>query len=102
MVPEDGVVHLSERIKREHNVYEKGDILLDHHCDAYSKESANGFSTFTYKNISSLSKTLNMNYAESNTDIRNRGCKTANFYMLRKSKSKAILIECGFFSDNFL
>ena len=100
LVPEQTDVRLSERIKREHKVYEKGDVLISIHCDAFSKQSANGFGTFSYNHINNVSKGLNNSYDDANgCELKNRGCKTANFYMLRKSKSKAVLIECGFMTN---
>ena len=100
LVPEQTDVRLSERIKREHKVYEKGDILISIHCDAFSKEQANGFGTHSYNHINNVSKGLNKSYDDANgCELKNRGCKTANFYMLRKSKSKAVLIECGFMTN---
>jgi len=100
LVPEQKDVKLSERIKREHSIHEKGDVLISVHCDAFSKESANGFSTFSYNHVNNVSKQLNKEYYDSNgCQLRNRGTRTANFYMLRKSKSKAVLIECGFMTN---
>jgi N-acetylmuramoyl-L-alanine amidase len=100
LVPEQKDIKLSERIKREHSIYKKGDVLISIHCDAFSKESANGFSTFSYNHINNVSKALNKSYDDSNgCQLRNRGTRTANFYMLRKSKSKAVLIECGFMTN---
>ena len=100
LVPEQKDIKLSERIKREHSIYEKGDVLISIHCDAFSKESANGFTTFSYNHVNNVSKALNKSYDDANgCELRNRGCKDANFYMLRKSKSKAVLIECGFMTN---
>ena len=47
-----------------------------------------------------MSKALNKSFDDANgCQLKNRGCRTANFYMLRKSKSKAVLIECGFMTN---
>jgi len=100
LVPEQEDIRLSERIKREHKAYTEGSILISIHCDAFSKESANGFGTHSYKHVTDVSKALNITYDNANgCELKNRGCKTANFYMLRKSKSKAVLIECGFMTN---
>ncbi len=100
LVPEQNDVRLSERIKREHKMYKKGDVLISVHCDAFGKESANGFTTFSYGHKNSVSKSLNKQYDDANgCELKNRGCRVANFYMLRKSKSKAVLIECGFMTN---
>ena len=100
LTPEQKDIKLSERIKREHAIYEKGDVLISIHCDAFSKESANGFSTFSYNYINNVSKALNKSFSDANgCELRNRGTRTANFFMLRKSKSKAVLIECGFMTN---
>ena len=100
LVPENTDIRLSERIKRERKTHDKGDVLISIHCDAFSKESAHGFGTHSYKYVNEASKELNKQYNDSNgCELRNRGTKINNFYMLRESKSKAVLIECGFMTN---
>ena len=98
LVPENEDIKLHKRVSREKLAYKKGSTLLSIHCDAFSKESANGFSTFSYGNVSKSSQNLNNTYSK-DIDIRNRGTRTANFYMLRKTKSKAVLLEMGFMTN---
>jgi len=93
-------IYLNKRVKTANYYGKKTDLYISIHADAFSKESANGFTIFRYKNSSKgISKIFNENYFESNPDIRNRGMKEANFFVLRKTKMNAILIEMGFMTN---
>ena len=103
-------VSLSSRVKLENRLYEihkKKTIFLSFHCDAFHKESASGWSAFTYFGQSDSDKVADVLYKhakkskfkirvdETDGDLD----KEENFYILRKTLGPAVLIE-NFFMTN--
>jgi N-acetylmuramoyl-L-alanine amidase len=100
LVPENYDVSLTERINRDKVLAKKYEntFLLSIHCDAFENPSANGFTVFHYSQPK-LAQKLNMIYANNNRLIRNRGTKQANFAMIKRTHSPALLLECGFMTN---
>lgn len=93
---------LKERVKRANALDPKSTIFVSVHCNASALHNAGGFEIFTSvgktesdKLASSVRKSAR--FALHKANIRDRGLKESNFYVLRKTKCTAILIECGFF-----
>ena len=81
------------------------DFFISFHRDSFSKSSANGVSVFIYTNTSTSSTAGKVarkvvDGVVKVTGFTNRGVRKANFHVLRETKSPAILIECGFISNN--
>ena len=84
----------------------KADCFVSIHANAAGNgvnwNDANGIETFIFSSASAKSRTL-AEIVQKNliaaTGLRNRGVKTANFHVLRESKMPAILIECGFMTN---
>jgi len=104
-------ISLSHRVKVANSFNAKETIFVSIHCNASTSHNATGFEIFT-----SIGKTNSDQLAE---DIANavqplykyKGLvlrydmsdgdkdKEADFYVLRKTKCSAVLIECGFFDN---
>lgn len=83
------------------------DYFISFHRNAFKPEVGIGAETFIYTNASLRSRELarRMQDALVACGFKNRGIKTADFYVLRKTVMPAVLIEIGFIdntSDNIL
>ena len=77
------------------------DLSIHLHLNSFSKLSANGVETFSYGTTGkgyAYSKKVQHELVKS-VKWYNRGCKTANFYVLKNTKAPAILVELGFISN---
>ena len=103
-VHEDGRdVPLSERIRKAHAL--GADLYISIHANAAGTgdwHEANGIETYVYsgrpKESLSLAEMVQHDLAKA-TQLKSRGVKTANFQVLRETKCPAILIECGFMTN---
>ena len=80
------------------------DVFVSIHLNASTNEDAEGIETWRYKNVGERTKKLADNVQTqliAMTGWRDRGTKTSEtLYVLKKTKAPAILIECGFLSNN--
>ena len=79
----------------------KADLFVSIHCNGHYDEKANGTKTY-YSDGSSEGQKLAsfvQNQLVDSMKTINRGVKTANFYVLRKTTMPAILIETAFISN---
>jgi N-acetylmuramoyl-L-alanine amidase len=95
-------VSLSDRCKKA-NTW-KADVYISIHANAAGSgwSSAEGIETYVYTNASKESLTLAANIQNQlirETCRKNRGVKRANFQVLRDTKMTAILVECGFMTN---
>lgn len=93
---DDITVSLDDRVIMSNN--NNCDIFVSIHCNHSKDNSANGFESFSYYGENSIQKNIHKEIT-SKIKIKDRGMKKGNFYVLRKSKAKAVLIECGFISN---
>lgn len=104
IVPELEDISLSERVKRAnkvHTIY-SNTIYVSVHCNAAGNgwNSANGIETFAYKNNTNqhIAKFFQDSLIKE-TGARDRGVKSANFYVLRNTNMPSTLLECGFMTN---
>lgn len=76
--------------------------FISFHRNAFRPEKAKGVETFVYNRPTKKANELAHRIQESLVDIGfiNRGVKRANFYLLRNTKSPAILVEIGFIDNS--
>jgi len=79
----------------------KCDTFTSIHCNSAVNKTAHGVETFSHpisSNGAKLSKFVQAELVKA-TSLTNRGCKTANFGVLRMSHMPAILVETAFISN---
>ena len=65
--------------------------------------TANGFEVFTSRGLTKsdgYAKIIHSVYVDRVSEIRDRGIKEAGFAMVKRTKSPAVLIECGFMTNH--
>jgi len=95
----DTTVSINDRSNFENgNFY---DYFISFHRNAYEPESARGIETYTYLNTGLKSQSLSRRIQDCLVSLGfiDRGVKTANYHVLRETKSAAILIEIGFIDN---
>lgn len=95
-------VPLDRRVWKANNW--KADLFLSIHANAYgdSWNKANGIETFIHSSQPKQAETVAQAIQKrliALTGRKNRGVKTANFYILRKTLMPAVLIEAGFMTN---
>lgn len=74
------------------------DLFISIHCNSFINENANGFESFSY-NGNEIQKKIHNDIIK-NIKIKDRGNKINKaFYVLRKTKCKAVLLELGFITN---
>jgi N-acetylmuramoyl-L-alanine amidase len=87
----DGRVAIANRQRRA--------IFVSIHFYSARRRGANGIETFYGSAKAKRLASLIQRYAMKTTSGENRGIKKARFYVLRKSRIPAVLIECGFLTN---
>lgn len=75
------------------------DLFLSLHLNAYKMTTSEmGVETYSYSSSGTARKYAEKVQGELVNKIgwKNRGCKTANYYVLRNTKAPAVLVELGF------
>ncbi|OPJ56976.1 N-acetylmuramoyl-L-alanine amidase [Alkalithermobacter paradoxus] len=96
---EDVAVSLQQRAVLANS--SNADYFISIHRNASMPEQGQGVETYVFENASTKSRQLAQKVQERLVELgfRNRGVKTANFYVLRQTKMPAILIELGFIDN---
>lgn len=92
----DNTLSLSARTKRENA--SKYDYFISFHRNAIAPEKAHGAEVFTYPTASDKAKKLAKQLQDALVGVgfKNRGVKTAGYYVLKYTKAPAVLLEIGF------
>ena len=93
---------LNERVAEANRFDPKRTIFVSVHCNASASHNAGGFEIWTSVGDTESDKLASevrdmARKAVHRAGMRDRGLKESDFYVLRKTKCTAILIECGFF-----
>lgn len=79
------------------------DLFVSIHCDAFHNTTAHGMGVHIYpacgRNTRDAAARIRRSLAETFPEHKQRGIKESNFYVLRKTVSPAVLIECEFVSN---
>ena len=80
------------------------DLFVSIHANAFGTDwnSANGWEVYSYKTggiAEKAAKAVEAATKNSSAGLKNRGCKTANFYVIKNTTMPAILIEHGFYTN---
>ena len=78
------------------------DYSISFHRNAFKPEVANGAETFIHPQASPKARKLAEEIQKGlvTCGFRNHGVKTADFYVLRRTKMPAVLIEIGFIDNS--
>ena len=94
-------IQLNTRCAKANNA--NADLFVSIHYNAFGGtwNDANGIETYYYASSSKGKALANAVQKElvSGTGLKNRGVKTADFYVLKHTKMPAILCECGFMTN---
>jgi len=100
----DQALTLADRSNLERK--KKYDYFLSFHRNAFADANAHGAETFVYSsNSKAMPLAKGIQKAMVACGFRDRGVKTANFHVLRETRSPAVLLEVGFITnakDNLL
>lgn len=79
------------------------DLYICVHANAYGNtwNDANGVETYVWKFGGEAEKVAKLiqKHLVKETKFKDRGIKTANFYVLKHTKMPAVLVECGFMTN---
>lgn len=99
---EDCYRTLSERCKVSNDV--GADAFISIHLNAAASKTASGIETWRFNNCGAITKKLASSIQTklvADTKAKNRGVKvTKDFYVLKHTKAPAVLVECGFISND--
>ena len=77
----------------------KADCFISIHCNAFNGEAC-GVETYSYStNTNDLATDIHEELLKSKCYTKNRGTKTANFYVIKNTNMRACLIELGFIDN---
>jgi N-acetylmuramoyl-L-alanine amidase len=79
----------------------EADCYVSIHCNSFNG-SAKGLETYSYSTkTNDLANCIHDEILKSKSYTRNRGIKTANFYVLRKSSMRSCLVELAFIDNEY-
>lgn len=93
----DTTLSLSDRTIMANNW--GADCFVSIHCNAFNG-NAKGVETYSYtSNTSDLASAIHSEILKTKAFTTNRGTKTANFYVIRKSNMRSSLVELAFIDN---
>lgn len=94
-------ITLGERVEISNR--NEAQLFVSIHCNSSENKLANGIETFHFPTTDKITQRLAkavQKYLVRYTGDRDRGVKTNSFYVLKFTKAKALLVECGFISHD--
>lgn len=91
----DNYISLDERVNKSN--INNCDIFVSIHCNSASN-IATGFESYSFNGKSSLQENIHREVVKT-IGLKDRGMKKANFYVLKYTKAKAVLLELGFINN---
>ena len=79
------------------------DIFISIHCNAFTNPNAQGLETFYYRtsqNGKKLANKFQTSIVKKGLYTKDRGIKQGDFYVLRRTRAVAVLLELGFISNS--
>jgi len=97
----DSTVSLEARVNMANNW--PAERFVSIHCNSFSDPSANGTETYSYSSSGTAASLRNVIQDEmiDAWGLRDRGVKTADFYVLRETTMPATLSETGFITNSY-
>lgn len=97
----DKTVSLEERVNIANTA--KVDLFFSVHCNSAANTAAKGWECYIVGkggNAEKLAKRVEANvFTDTTLGLKNRGIKTANFYVLKETDAPAVLVENAFISN---
>lgn len=96
----DSFVSLSDRANKSNSF--GADVFISIHCNAFTSPLAKGVETFyfrTSKKGQKLASKFQNSIVQNKLSTADRGSKQGNFYVLRRTKATAVLLELGFLTN---
>ena len=95
----DDYISLAQRCRIANG--KKDAIFVSVHYDAYRREGADGITAYYASSRSEkLARYINSRMSSALRPKTNRGAKRARFYVIRNTLCPAVLVECGFLTNN--
>lgn len=97
---DDSFVSLSDRANRSNRL--GSDIFISIHCNAFTNPNAQGLETFYYRtsqNGKKLANKFQTSIVKKGLYTKDRGIKQGDFYVLRRTRAVAVLLELGFITN---
>lgn len=92
----DKYVSLEERVLMSNG--KNCDVFISIHCNSADSPKATGFESYSYTGNSTLQNNIHKEVIK-NLPLKDRGKKQANFYVIKNTKAKAVLMELGFINN---
>jgi len=80
----------------------EADLFISVHCNSAGDQRAKGFGVWTTPGETASDKLAQFildEYAKAFPDLVSRSCKEANFYVLKRTRCPAVLVETAFISN---
>ena len=93
----DVFVELNDRVKMSNEF--KSDLFISIHCDSNTDTAAHGYTVYYYSDNGRVWAQRVVIGLTMGVPLHNRGTDYGNFEVIRDTHCPAILIECGFMSN---
>lgn len=97
----DEDVALSDRVRIINK--KRPDIFISIHQNSFPQESVNGIEVYCFKDdLDALElSTMILENVSGKLELKNRGVRNGEYYLLRESKSTGVIVECMYITGNY-